>query len=319
VTDDISSRLLRLPMFYELTEEQQERVADVFSEFARSLDPVDFHSERSRLTTEAQTRDNLDQSSIRIFDPRRTTTPLQKRAEKKVAILQSNYIPWKGYFDMIASVDEFILYDDVQYTRRDWRNRNKIKTPDGPQWITIPVSVKGRFFQSIRDTVIDDSSWSLQHWETIQRNYRRAPYYDEVAVVFEPIYRTTPSRFLSDVNQQFIIAICNYLGIPTTVTSSSSYELEDGRNERLVGLCEQAHATEYVSGPAAMDYLDETAFQQRGISVSWFDYSGYPEYPQLWGKFAHHVTILDLLFNCGSDSPSFMKHVRSPGKNCVTT
>lgn len=107
---------------------------------------------------------------------------------KRIAILQSNYIPWKGYFDMIAAVDEFILYDDMQYTRRDWRNRNQIKTPQGVQWLTVPVRVKGKYDQTIRETEIDGIDWAGTHWKIIAQNYRRAPRFEEVAAVFEPLY-----------------------------------------------------------------------------------------------------------------------------------
>lgn len=107
---------------------------------------------------------------------------------KKVAILQSNYIPWKGYFDMIAAVDEFILYDDMQYTRRDWRNRNQIKTPQGVHWLTVPVQVKGKYYQKIRETEIDGTNWASTHWKALEQNYRRAPHYTEIASWLEPLY-----------------------------------------------------------------------------------------------------------------------------------
>lgn len=117
--------------------------------------------------------------------------------DKKVAIVQSNYIPWKGYFDMIAAVDEFILYDDMQYTRRDWRNRNQIKTPQGPQWLTVPVKVKGKYLQTIRETEIDGVDWVEAHWKAIVQNYRRAPHFEEVAAAFEPSYRQHQYSHLS--------------------------------------------------------------------------------------------------------------------------
>jgi hypothetical protein len=237
--------------------------------------------------------------------------PFGPKPMKQVAILQSNYIPWKGYFDLLASVDEFILLDDMQYTRRDWRNRNKIKTPQGPQWISIPVKVKGKYYQTIRETEIDDTGWASAHWTLISRNYRRAPHFDDIAPVLEPIYSNATTTLLSEVNRKLIAAICQYLGITTTLRNSWDYDLKQGRNQRLVGLCQQAGASVYVSGPAAKDYLDEQSFRDHGISVVWFDYSSYPEYPQLWGDFVHEVTILDLLFNCGPDSWKYMKHVRS--------
>lgn len=229
---------------------------------------------------------------------------------KTVAILQSNYIPWKGYFDMIAAVDEFILYDDMQYTRRDWRNRNQIKTPQGVQWMTIPVQVKGKYHQKIRDTEIDGTTWAQDHWKTLVQNYRRAAHFDETAAWLEPLYMAEAHTQLSALNRRFIEAICARLGIRTTISNSWDYALQDGKSERLADLCAQAGGTTYVSGPSARDYIDERVFAERGIDVAWFDYAGYPEYPQLWGEFAHGVTILDLLFNCGNDAPRYMRYVR---------
>jgi hypothetical protein len=233
------------------------------------------------------------------------------KKEKKIAIVQSNYIPWKGYFDMIAAVDEFILYDDMQYTRRDWRNRNKIKTPQGLQWLTVPVKVKGKYHQAIRETEIDGSDWVEAHWKCLSQNYRRAPHYDEIEDLFEPLYRQRRHTHLYALNREFIMAVCDYLGITTRISNSWDYILNDGKTERLAGLCLQAGGTEYISGPAAKDYIDESVFSEHGIKLTWFDYSGYPEYPQLWSGFTHGVTILDLLFNCGKVAQHYMKHVLS--------
>ncbi|EUC14708.1 WbqC family protein [Paraburkholderia hospita] len=229
---------------------------------------------------------------------------------KKVAIVQSNYLPWKGYFDLIAAVDEFILYDDMQYTRRDWRNRNKIKTPQGTQWLTVPVLVKGKYHQSIRDTEIDGAAWAEDHWKTLTQNYRRAPYFDDIAMRFEPILRAGNTH-ISELNRQLIEAVCDYLCIKTRISWSWAYTLKDGKSERLADLCAQAGGTEYVSGPSARDYIEPSVFEERKIRLSWFDYEDYPEYPQLWGSFTHGVTILDLLFNCGPDAPNYMRYVRA--------
>ena len=229
--------------------------------------------------------------------------------EKKVAIVQSNYIPWKGYFDMIAAVDEFILYDDMQYTRRDWRNRNQIKTPQGVQWITVPVKVKGKYHQTIRETEIDGYEWQEAHWKTISLNYRRAPHFEEIASIFEPLYLREKYSHLSQLNRVFIEEACRYLGIKTKISNSWDYELIDGKTERLADLSMQAGASEYISGPAAKDYIEEQVFTDRNIKLTWFSYAGYPEYPQLWGEFTHGVTILDLLFNCGKEAPQYMRYV----------
>jgi hypothetical protein len=227
---------------------------------------------------------------------------------KKVAILQSNYIPWKGYFDIISAVDEFILYDDMQYTRRDWRNRNQIMTPQGVQWLTVPVLVKGKYLQKIRETEIQGFEWAAAHWKVIAQNYRRAPHFAEIASWLEPLYLGRTYTHISQLNRRFIEAICIYLGIKTTITNSWDYTLLDGKTERLANLCLQAGGTEYISGPAAKQYVDEKVFADMGVQLTWFDYTGYPEYPQLWDEFAHGVTILDLLFNCGKDASRYMRY-----------
>jgi hypothetical protein len=228
---------------------------------------------------------------------------------KRVAIVQSNYIPWKGYFDLLRSVDEFILYDDVQYTRRDWRNRNLIKTAQGLKWLTIPVITKGQYLQTIRETAIDGSSWAQRHWKSIEVSYRRAPFFEEVGDWLQPLYLSETQGSLSELNRRFIHAICAYLNIKTRLTSSSDYALIEGRSERLADLCVQAGAREYVSGPAAKAYMNEDAFRMRGVKLTWFNYEGYPKYPQLWGEFAHGVSILDLLFSCGPDAADYMRRI----------
>lgn len=228
---------------------------------------------------------------------------------KKVAILQSNYIPWKGYFDLIAAVDEFILYDDMQYTRRDWRNRNIIKTPQGIHWLTVPVKTKCKFEQTIRNTEVDGDKWREQHWKILISNYRKSAHFSDIAEIIEPLYQAS-YRTISELNRAFIEAICDYLEINTKISNSWDYHLINGKTERLVNLCEQANATDYISGPAAKEYIEPEYFEAAGISLSWFDYQGYREYPQLWGYFVHGVTILDLMFNCGKDAPNYMRYVK---------
>lgn len=227
---------------------------------------------------------------------------------KKVAILQSNYIPWKGYFDLIASVDELILFDDMQYTRRDWRNRNIIKTPNGPAWLTVPVITKGRYDQRIRDTEIDGTDWSRSHLDTLTHNYRRARHFDEIMSWLAPLYMDHLDTHLSVLNRRLIEAVCGYLDIGTRITNSWDYDVSGNKTSRLVNLCLQAGADQYLSGPAAKAYIEPEIFHQAGVGLAWFDYAGYPEYPQLWGAFEHAVSIVDLLFNCGSSSKGFMRH-----------
>lgn len=224
-----------------------------------------------------------------------------------VAISQSNYIPWKGYFDMINMVDEFILYDDMQYTRRDWRNRNKIKTPNGLLWLTIPVKTKGKFFQKIKDTFVSDPDWAAKHWRTLSYNYASAPYFDSYREIFEELYLGSIPPRLSEINYRFLFAICGLLGIKSKLSWSSDYHIIEGKTERLVDLCKQAGAKEYISGPAAKNYIDPVLFEQAGIKLTFMDYSGYPEYQQLYPPFEHGVSIIDLIFHTGSDAPRYMK------------
>ena len=228
---------------------------------------------------------------------------------KKVAILQSNYIPWKGYFDLVAAVDEFIIYDNVQFTKNDWRNRNKIKTSRGVEWISVPVGID--ISQNICDVKLPDSAWQQKHWQTLRHNYCRAAHFKAVADELEPLYLQEEYTHLSQLNLRLINWVCSKLGITTKISSSFDYQLIEGRTERLANLCVQAGATEYFSGPAARTYIDEPIFADQGIKLTWFVYGGYPEYPQLWGEFTHAVTILDLLFNCGfREAPRYMKYVR---------
>ena len=230
---------------------------------------------------------------------------------KVVAIVQSNYIPWKGYFDMIRSVDEFVLYDDVQYTKRDWRNRNRIKTAQGTQWLTIPVEVKGKFFQAIKDTKINDPSWGQTHWRTLCHCYSKAPHFGDFYEICQALFLGPKQAFLSDVNREWIEAICKIMGITTRITQSMDYSLsETDPSARLLEICLQAKASVYLSGPAARVYLDEDLFARSGIAVRYMDYAGYVEYPQLHPPFDHAVSVLDLLFMTGQRASEFLNRGR---------
>ena len=228
---------------------------------------------------------------------------------KKIAILQSNYIPWKGYFDLVNSVDEFIIYDDMQYTVDDWRNRNKIKTKQGVQWMTIPVSKKGRLNMKISEVKVADARWARKHWLTLSNAYAKASYFKEYADLFEDIYlhRANKLEYLSEINFLFIIEINRILGISTKIYHSNEFELGEGKTERLLNICKQTGASTYLSGPAAMDYLQEDLFHQEGISIEWMNYDNYPAYKQLHQPFEHGVTILDLILNEGEESKKYLK------------
>lgn len=226
---------------------------------------------------------------------------------KKIIITQSNYIPWKGYFDSINMVDEFIIYDDMQYTRRDWRNRNQVKTKDGLKWLTIPIEVKGKYFQKINETKISEPDWGEKHWNVIKHNYSRVKYFNEYKNIFEELYLNDKEEYLSKVNYKFMKTICELLGIKTKMRWSSEFKLLEEKTERLVDICKTAGATDYYSGPAAKAYMNEELFEKENIKIHYFDYSGYPVYDQLHGEFTHAVSIIDLIFNEGPNATKFMK------------
>ncbi|WP_258035076.1 WbqC family protein [Pseudomonas putida] len=228
--------------------------------------------------------------------------------QKKVAVVQSNYIPWKGYFDLIRSVDAFVLYDDVQYTRRDWRNRNKIKTAQGEHWLTIAVKNRGRYEQLINEVEVSDADWAAQHWKTIEMSYRRAPCFAQMEAPLRALFEQAAKlQHLSSINHLLIAGLCPLLGIHTPLYRSEDLPGADGRNERLIQLCLALGASEYLSGPAASCYMDEAAFAAAGLDVSYMNYAGYPEYPQMYGEFAHALSVIDLLFNTGADAPAFLE------------
>ena len=233
-------------------------------------------------------------------------------AAKRVAVIQSSYIPWKGYFDLIRAADQFVLLDDVQFTKRDWRSRNRIKTKDGGAWLSIPVHTSGRYLQRIDEATISDPGWAARHWDTIRRSYARAPFFDAFAPFFEPLYVKSISNRLSAVNHAFLLTICRLLGITTPISWSSEYRTRDGLNERLIDICLASGATEYLSGPRALNYLDQAAFRSAGITIHIADYSGYPEYAQPHPPFDHAVTVLDLLFCTGPKAIEYMKDVCPP-------
>lgn len=228
---------------------------------------------------------------------------------KKVAIIQSSYIPWKGYFDIINSADEFILLDNVQYTRRDWRNRNAVKDGDRLRWLTIPVTSRGRFHQRIDEVRVADHSWSRRHFNIVSGCYLHSPFF----VNYEPLFAEAWSvaateKHLAKINRIFIELICSILNIGTRITDAPVYSPEGRGSDLILDLCRKSGAQTYITGPAARSYLIENDFRNAGIGVQWFSYEGYPEYPQQGSSFVHNVSIIDLIFNTG---PGAFRHMLS--------
>ena len=225
---------------------------------------------------------------------------------KKVAVLQSNYIPWKGYFDIIHDVDEFIFYDEVQFTKNDWRNRNKILTPQGEIWLTVPVGMN-KIHRLILDVRINNSDWQKKHFQTLQMAYHKAPYFKRYEEFLKFVYLEKQWEYLYELNRFLIENISReFLGITTKFSDSRNYSTHGAKHEKLLSLVKASQADVYVSGPAAKDYIIAEDYTREGIELVWKDYSGYPEYPQRSENFTHNVSILDLLFNVGDDAPYYI-------------
>jgi hypothetical protein len=235
-----------------------------------------------------------------------------------VVILQPSYIPWRGYFDQIDRADLFIFYDDVQYDKRGWRNRNQIKTPEGKQWLTVPVHSRGAQVENIPINQIRiawDSSWNENHLKALQHAYARAPHFTRYLPLLENFYRRR-DEFLADFTIDFTVALTRELGNTHTRFSRSSQitRIEGKKTDRLIQILQAVGATHYLSGPSARDYIEMEKFATAGITFEYIEYN-YPEYPQLYPPFDSYVSILDLLFMTGPEAARYIfkgSHVENP-------
>jgi hypothetical protein len=225
---------------------------------------------------------------------------------KKIAILQSNYLPWKGVFDLINRVDTFVFLEDVQYTQHDWRNRNKIMTQAGPKWITVPVMNSNRSGQLICEAEIDSKiNWQRKHFNSFELNYSKAPYFKQYRWIIEDIYLNHKWTNLSEMNIYCIELIAKELGITTEFVTSIDLHAEGIKDDRVLDICKKLNGTYYLSGPAAKDYIKPEKFEINNIELDYIDYD-YPEYTQLHGPFNHYVSVLDLIFNCGPEAAYYI-------------
>jgi len=227
----------------------------------------------------------------------------------KCVILQPSYIPWRGYFHQIEKADLFVFYDDVQYDRRGWRNRNKIKTAKGALWLTIPVYARGvqQSKTAINEIQIvnDDDDWNETHWKSIELAYHKAPFFNDYAFLINEFYQRKPT-YLADFTIETTIALAYQLGINNTdFICSSTLEVEGSKTERLINILQKVGATHYISGPSAKEYIDEVQFIKAGISLEYMAYN-YGEYPQLYPPFDPQVSILDLLFMTGPQALTYI-------------
>ena len=235
-------------------------------------------------------------------------------SKETVAVLQSNYIPWKGYFDIINDVDLFVFYDEVQYTKNDWRNRNKIYSLDGLKWLTLPCGYDLK--RRINEVMLNPSiNWQQDHFNMICASYEKASYFAKFRPFFEQIYLESEWEYLSEINQYLIKYIATeFLGSKTIFANSEDYESHGKRSEKLLSLICATGYKRYVTGPAAKDYIDENAFFEQGIEIICKDYSGYPEYHQTRVPFEHNVSIIDLLVNTGDEAPYYIWGWRQDNK-----
>jgi len=221
----------------------------------------------------------------------------------KCVILQPSYIPWRGYFHQIQKADVFVFYDDVQYDKEGWRNRNRILGPNGPMWLTIPVKVKN--FPLIKDVEVESKvKWQGKHWKSLVGSYGKAPYFSKYIKYLEPYYNSS-CHHLAEFTIDTTIEICRWLEIKTEFVRSSRMVCHGTKTERLIGILQELGATHYISGPAAKAYLDEEKLSEAGIALEYMEYN-YPEYDQLYGEWEPKVSILDLIFMTGDRAPEYI-------------
>ena len=229
----------------------------------------------------------------------------------RVTILQPSYLPWLGFFEQMHRSDQFVLYDDVQFTRRDWRNRNRIRVQEGSVWLTVPVIQKNKYEQNLLETKIDNStSWKRKHLESIRCHYSKTPFFD----LYFPWCEKTFNRewnFLLDLSLETIQYLKGKLKINTPLLRSSELGESGNKSERLISICKQLGATQYLSGESARNYISEKDFSDQGIGLEYQNYQ-HPEYPQRYDGFVPLLSTIDLLFNCGDKSMGFLKQT-----NCV--
>ncbi len=226
----------------------------------------------------------------------------------RLVALQSNYIPWKGYFDLLKTADLFVVYDSVQFTKNDWRNRNVIVGPNGPIWLSIPVQTAGRPTQRISEVYVTDSRWARKHWTTVVQTLGKRPHFARYHQEWEAWFTEAAQlSLLHDINLVFLRGAASQLSITTPIVDDTEFDLGPGSaTERLVALCQLTGATTYVTGPAGLDYMNLDVFRDAALDVEVIDYGDYPVYRQLTDPFTHGVSVLDLLANVGPEASSHL-------------
>jgi hypothetical protein len=229
----------------------------------------------------------------------------------RIVVLQPSYIPWLGYFDQMSKSDAFVIYDDVQYDKNGWRNRNRIKTRRGPQWLTVPVLIKGRDSPLNREVEINNTvSWQTKHLRSIVQNYSKAPFFKLYMDLVQRILER-PWRLLIDLNMAFIRMIVEQLGLDTRIYFSSELKIpNNGKTQRLIEICLYFEADIFLEGDAGKDYIDERLFARADVQLEYHGYQ-HPVYRQLHGDFIPYMSVIDLLFNHGKDSLNILTHQKA--------
>jgi WbqC-like protein len=228
----------------------------------------------------------------------------------RLSILQPSYLPWLGFFDQMNRADTFVFLDDVQFTRRDWRNRNKIRTREGWAWLTVPVLQKSQFTQLLKETRIDNSApWRRKHKEALRAHYGQAPFFDTYFPAFESVYNKRWD-FLLDLCFETLQILQAALNIKTLTMKASEMKMEAVKGERILAICRRLDATHYLTGDAAMDYLSKEAFRKNGIALEMQNYQ-HPVYKQRYPGFVPHLSVIDLLFNMGEQSQTILTAMNS--------
>lgn len=227
-------------------------------------------------------------------------------AGRTLVVLQPGYLPWLGFFDQLRRADVFVYYDDVQFDKHGWRNRNRIKTPSGPLWLTVPVLHHGQGPLAIKDTLIDNKTpWSRKHIGSMKQYYAKAPYAKRYLPELEALL-SRPWTHLAELDIAVAGLLAQWLELPAPSLRTSQLGIGGGKSQRLIDLCRHFGATTYLSGNAASDYLDVALFRAQGLEVVWQDYA-HPAYPQQHGSFEPFLSAIDLLLNCGDRSAQILK------------
>lgn len=227
-----------------------------------------------------------------------------------VSVHQPHYLPWLGYLDKIDQSDVFVILDNVQFKKREFQNRNRIKTPGGDLWLTVPVVTRGKYEQKTSEVEIDNTTtWREKHLKSLNMNYGKAPYYKEVMSKIEKFYVDTPYDKLMDLSADMLKLFMELMGISTPIKYESEFNIPGVRSERIVNICKALGADVYLSGSGAKAYLDEELFEKESLGLEYQHYK-HPEYSQLHGDFIPYMAAVDLIFNHGTDSYEIMKQGR---------